>query len=99
MPHLAWPDRDPNSDQVDGAEHDGDRVQNRGLEGHVEFLSSLPKGSRPGHIAEGPSTCSILAISARSFASPARYARLQSYIHDDGRDLANSTESLPKLVP
>src|SRR5256885_13097532 len=34
MPGLARADREPDSDQVDGAQRDGDRKPNRGFEGH-----------------------------------------------------------------
>src|SRR5712691_12245656 len=42
MQRLGLPDREPGCDQVHDAQHDGDRVPNRGLEGHGEILSSRP---------------------------------------------------------
>src|SRR2546427_509247 len=41
MQRLAGPDREPDSDQVDGAQRDGDRKPNRRFEGHGVILSTI----------------------------------------------------------
>src|SRR2546430_7722733 len=52
MQRLAGPDREPDSDQVDGAQRDGDRKPNRRFEGHGVILSTIwnarhtPRGPR-----------------------------------------------------
>src|SRR5207245_10471017 len=48
MQRLGFCGREPDCDQVDDAQHDGDRVPNPGLEGHGEILSSRSNGSRLG---------------------------------------------------
>src|SRR5207245_4207443 len=41
LQRLAGPDREPDSDQVDGAQRDGDRKPNRRFEGHGVILSTI----------------------------------------------------------
>src|SRR3989441_8961785 len=41
MQRLARADREPHSDQVDGAQRDGDRKPNRRFEGHGVILSTI----------------------------------------------------------
>jgi hypothetical protein len=38
MPRLDLSGREPHANQVNDAQHDGDRKPNRGLEGHGEII-------------------------------------------------------------
>src|SRR5439155_23744563 len=49
MPRLGLPDREPGSDQVDHAQHGGDRIPNGWLEGH----RAPPSGASPEHHGQG----------------------------------------------
>src|SRR3989442_11715604 len=62
---MRWPGRQPDSDQVEDAQQDGDRVPNRGLEGHGDqpiwnlssiYTTSGPRGTRHRNPAATDST-------------------------------------------